>query len=306
MASGGVGGTEYVRKLRENLTCALCLDVYNHDDKLPKVIPCQHSFCCTCLSGLLQVNRGYTVPCPICRETFRVPNAARFDSQNLVQFPTNLALKNLIDVLKDEEEAAAKASKRLCSKHVAHEIVMVCKSCRVDVCAVCVKTGGHFDHALEDLNTAYEELENEINKELIPELNEMLAKFKQNTRVANEELNEWKDVQFEIIEGRSIALIAQICAWRDRNKASVQEIYETVNERLKEEYDFDSIEPIRDEIRTRQQASFSRLSELERLKGQLCEMVQKDLQVAVPEVRLSDHVGIQLPDLVTVETVSSK
>jgi len=57
------------------LRCPICLDEY----KLPKALPCQHSFCAACLKPLLtpqlRINlenyRRYIVPtvqCPICRK----------------------------------------------------------------------------------------------------------------------------------------------------------------------------------------------------------------------------------------------
>ena len=36
-------------KLHENLSCSLCLEVYNHKDRLPKALPCQHNVCLACL-----------------------------------------------------------------------------------------------------------------------------------------------------------------------------------------------------------------------------------------------------------------
>ena len=54
----------------KELECTICLEQY----KEPKVLPCLHSFCKTCLEGLLPIKEGlsWRVDCPSCRSSVEV------------------------------------------------------------------------------------------------------------------------------------------------------------------------------------------------------------------------------------------
>lgn len=53
----------------KELKCAICLEQY----KEPKVLPCLHSFCKTCLEGLLpKEGLSWRVDCPSCCSSVEV------------------------------------------------------------------------------------------------------------------------------------------------------------------------------------------------------------------------------------------
>ena len=55
--------------LAKELECAVCLEQY----KEPKVLPCLHSFCKTCLGGLLnKKGEVWRIKCPACRISVEV------------------------------------------------------------------------------------------------------------------------------------------------------------------------------------------------------------------------------------------
>ena len=58
------------KKLTKHLKCAICLEKF----KEPKVLPCQHKYCKTCLERLVTTDgRGnYEVTCPECRRKTEV------------------------------------------------------------------------------------------------------------------------------------------------------------------------------------------------------------------------------------------
>ncbi|KAJ7392737.1 hypothetical protein OS493_010391 [Desmophyllum pertusum] len=72
--------------LAKELECAVCLEQY----KEPKVLPCLHSFCKTCLAGLLnKQGKVWRINCPACRISVEIPQG-KVDS-----LPANFFLNNL-------------------------------------------------------------------------------------------------------------------------------------------------------------------------------------------------------------------
>ena len=74
----------------KELTCAICLGRYKH----PKVLPCLHTYCKSCLEGL-SVTSGSTskLTCPQCKEIHEVP------SGGIDSFKTYFTINNLIELL---------------------------------------------------------------------------------------------------------------------------------------------------------------------------------------------------------------
>ena len=62
--------------------CVICFEPFS-DSRIPKALPCLHTFCSDCLSGSIEAYRSYpkknkTVtnkhfPCPVCKESIRIP-----------------------------------------------------------------------------------------------------------------------------------------------------------------------------------------------------------------------------------------
>ncbi|KAF1749413.1 hypothetical protein GCK72_025881 [Caenorhabditis remanei] len=71
-----------VQANRDALSCGICLENYDNDEKLPKVLNCGHTICLVCLDSLEKSN-GYLVSCPFCREKCSTRNC-----------PTNLFTLN--------------------------------------------------------------------------------------------------------------------------------------------------------------------------------------------------------------------
>ena len=60
----------------KELECAICLEQYEE----PKVLPCLHSFCKTCLEGLLpKEGLAWRVDCPSCHSGVEVSLVKCFD-----------------------------------------------------------------------------------------------------------------------------------------------------------------------------------------------------------------------------------
>ncbi|KAJ7382998.1 hypothetical protein OS493_031501 [Desmophyllum pertusum] len=76
--------------LAKELECAVCLEQY----KEPKVLPCLHSFCKTCLEGLLPRRSIMCwVNCPSCRLSVEIPQG------DVDLLPANFFLNNLLSMV---------------------------------------------------------------------------------------------------------------------------------------------------------------------------------------------------------------
>ena len=74
-------------RLSRHLECPVCLDMY---DK-PKALPCQHTFCLSCIKRTAK--GGNTIQCPSCKTFHRLPNDKAED------FPNNYTLMPMIEEL---------------------------------------------------------------------------------------------------------------------------------------------------------------------------------------------------------------
>lgn len=81
--------------LEEDLTCSVCYSLFSD----PRVLPCSHTFCKTCLDNLLQVSNNYSIwrtlrlplKCPNCRSTVELPLAG------VEALPSNVSLRAIIE-----------------------------------------------------------------------------------------------------------------------------------------------------------------------------------------------------------------
>ncbi|XP_029109807.1 E3 ubiquitin-protein ligase KEG isoform X1 [Scleropages formosus] len=56
--------------LYEDKECSVCFLPYSRQDRVPRVLHCEHTFCAPCLELIAQLKDGLlTVRCPLCRQT---------------------------------------------------------------------------------------------------------------------------------------------------------------------------------------------------------------------------------------------
>ena len=84
-----------LHNLHEEVCCSVCMTKFTD----PKQLPCLHSFCLQCLSGI-QRTSGFQekIECPECRKTVMIPG-----NGNLHALPTNFKINSLLDVLAIKE-----------------------------------------------------------------------------------------------------------------------------------------------------------------------------------------------------------
>ena len=80
--------------LWDQVTCPECREQFNNTDHVPKILPCEHTFCDSCLNSLSARKRK--VECPKCEKEHKVPARGGFT--------TNRALINCGDALRHYEQ----------------------------------------------------------------------------------------------------------------------------------------------------------------------------------------------------------
>ena len=66
--------------------CVICWEIYEEGTKCPKLLPCNHTFCISCLEKILNLEGNGKMKCPYCRTLHQIPGGY---VQNL---PTNRRL----------------------------------------------------------------------------------------------------------------------------------------------------------------------------------------------------------------------
>uniref|UniRef100_A0A7N6ADA8 RING-type E3 ubiquitin transferase n=1 Tax=Anabas testudineus TaxID=64144 RepID=A0A7N6ADA8_ANATE len=209
MAKREAGSTSpVVRQIdKQFLVCSICLDHYRN----PKVLPCLHTFCESCLQNYIPPE-SLTLSCPVCRQTSILPEKGVGALQN------NFFITNLMEVLQRDPEcsrpeacsvlesvSAAAAGKPLCCPNhegkVVHSIQPIqvmefyCESCETAMCLDCTE-GEHREHVTVPLRDVVEQHKAALKTQLdaiqsrLPQLTAAIELVSEISRQLNERKNE--------------------------------------------------------------------------------------------------------------------
>ena len=124
-------GKSLLDDIKKELECPVCQEQFSESNE-PKILKCQHTFCKSCLNGWLRQHGGGRLSCPNCRVITECPN------NNIECLPTNLACKNLGDLLKAHSGWDIKSLREnLCERH-RKNIEYYCEQCQICICSDCV------------------------------------------------------------------------------------------------------------------------------------------------------------------------
>ena len=129
MAEGTSSQNKILKTLKEELTCPLCLDIFED----PKRLPCEHVFCRQCLHSLALRSISGSISCPECRRDIPVPN---FD---VSIFPTPHQINRLKETYEknlDTDHTAPQPA--ICKVHKSQTLELYCETCESLVCPRCV------------------------------------------------------------------------------------------------------------------------------------------------------------------------
>lgn len=116
------------------LTCGTCLCTYDGDNHNPKLLPCSHTVCRSCLERIVAgsgIRDSGSFRCPICRETIPLPRGG------VNALPPSFIVNQLLDLMsRQRREVIPK-----CSNHPTQELLF-CETCDCIFCSTCT-TGTH-------------------------------------------------------------------------------------------------------------------------------------------------------------------
>ncbi|XP_019622407.1 PREDICTED: putative GPI-anchored protein pfl2 [Branchiostoma belcheri] len=195
MASGDL--TEEIEE--DILSCPIC---YDHLTE-PKALPCQHTYCCSCLQALARRAKNGQIHCPECGKMVVIPK------DGVQAFPTNYLVANVLEKVQQCKENKKKQSDEtdMCDIH-KQEAQVVCDNCNVVVCTACLKSG-HKGHVLKHIDQD-KAIRMEEVKKLIMESGEVSAGLslqESHTLLVKQRLQEKHEEIMKQIESRTAAAI---------------------------------------------------------------------------------------------------
>ncbi|OXB70562.1 UNVERIFIED_CONTAM: hypothetical protein H355_002043 [Colinus virginianus] len=138
-----------MHQFEEELTCSICYSLFED----PRVLPCSHTFCRSCLEGVIQLSSNFSIwrplrvplKCPNCRSVVEIP------ASGTEALPINFALKAIIEKYCQEE----RRDEATCGEHRGQPLNVYCLLDRKLVCGHCLTIGKHNGHPIDDLRSAY-------------------------------------------------------------------------------------------------------------------------------------------------------
>ncbi|RXN10881.1 tripartite motif-containing 59 [Labeo rohita] len=135
--------------LEEDLTCSVCYGLFTD----PRVLPCSHTFCKSCLENVLQVSVNFSIwrplrlplKCPNCRSVVELP------TNGVDALPVNVCLRAIVEKYQRDSRPRSPS----CPEHPRQPLNVYCVQDRKLICGFCLTIGQHQGHAIDDLQTAY-------------------------------------------------------------------------------------------------------------------------------------------------------
>ena len=146
-----------LKKLEDQLTCAICLDSF----KDPKLLQCFHVYCKNCLQRLVVTDgQGQlSLRCPTCRQSTLLPPASGVSS-----LQPAFHIHHLFEI-QDALEKVKEPQKVQCDKcKTPRPAISYCRDCGEFICAMCTTIHSEWDVFTEHEVVALEHLESKMKQ----------------------------------------------------------------------------------------------------------------------------------------------
>ncbi|KAH3721784.1 hypothetical protein DPMN_064732 [Dreissena polymorpha] len=116
----------------ELLQCSICFNVY----KVPRMLPCQHTFCEGCLHSYIMTTAVQDAeknefPCPMCRDVVQVPQPEKPRFKWAKMFPKNRLMISLFDGQFEFSDSCRLHPGKLIEFFCENHVEIGCGSCLV-------------------------------------------------------------------------------------------------------------------------------------------------------------------------------
>ena len=162
MAESQAVADEALKKLEDQLTCAICLDSF----KQPKMLNCFHVFCEHCLQRLVVQEREgqLSLRCPTCSRSTLLPKATGVSSLQSAFYVHHLFdVQNALEKLKEPKKVQCEK----CTK-VSRPATSFCRDCGQFVCASCVDIHSNWKEMSSHEIVSIDQLQGEVTKHVPP------------------------------------------------------------------------------------------------------------------------------------------
>lgn len=107
---------------RDLLECPVCNEPYDEEDRIPLLLPCQHTFCTVCLH---KIHKHDKINCPTCRGVLQIKETG------IKELPKDNTRRRLMELLKPEKPKCDQCEEGLAA-------VSYCKTCNESMCRECI------------------------------------------------------------------------------------------------------------------------------------------------------------------------
>ncbi|XP_071089054.1 tripartite motif-containing protein 2-like isoform X2 [Haliotis cracherodii] len=188
------------------LKCLICRENFDMDEKMPKMLPCHHTFCLDCLRQMWRVEgefrqtltsafRGMPmavkIQCPTCRDGLITSEA------EVKRLPNDHTIMELLSFMKE----TGRSDVQYCSKHQMQPLNFFCEPCIIPVCCDCTvidhkESKGHIvvnvneamDKYTPILETTMEEIQ--VEKGVLETKKETLMKSAEKLDTTQKDVND--------------------------------------------------------------------------------------------------------------------
>ena len=158
MAESQTVAKQAIKKLEDQLTCAICLDTF----KDPKLLQCFHVYCKDCLQRLVVTDRQgqLFLSCPTCRQSTLLPPATGVsDLQPAFHIHHLMEIKSALEKVKEPKKVPC--GKCLKSPQPA---TSYCRDCGEFICAMCTTIHSQWSDFVNHEVVAIEQLEQKVKQ----------------------------------------------------------------------------------------------------------------------------------------------
>lgn len=205
------------------MECPSCLEIYDEYQRIPRNLPCGHTYCESCLEQLLFVKKKFE--CPIC--------CTKLDP---LSKPTSFS-KNFVAAEISTKHRELQKKLLFCLTH-EEPLRFFCQTCQVNICSSCIlEHNGHFfakqDHSGKSVNLAYvkciaslliqraKEIKTKIGIKLEDLNNQMIQQKK-----SLDDLKQARDQNLKQIDSEFEVLLSHLL----KRKATLKEDYHKTSE----------------------------------------------------------------------------